>query len=822
MYTIAKKRGNPRDYTISESYFLNRDIHIKILDTFEVTGANKSMNIFVHHARGMLDCWLALAIICCIPTIANANPPVIAIKSDLDIIPMNEAFDPSGTPPWTRRALMPTPRQDFAIASAAGLIYVAGGKAFDNCQPVDKLESYNPQQNSWSAKSPMLNPRWLAGAGMINGIMYVVGGQTGCGGAVATVDSYATGTDTWSSAPRDLPQRRARYAMGVGVVDNVLYAIGGNNTSDTATDFVDAYDPGTDTWAPKTSMPTKRGYPVVVVAHNKIYAIGGLNNGLQLNAVEEFDPAGNQGMGSWRSKQSIPILQTKGAGGVINNLIYVIAGIDSTATTIPADLLTVQTFDPVANSWTTGPDALTARSNHGAAVVNNILYAVGGTFPGVARVGQPFTYQLVATNHPTSYTASGLPAGLNFDTTLGLIYGIPTDPSDTTLQFTATNNDGTGLASTRLVVQPHPAAAIFVNGTTATARTNQSFSFPVLIDNASATAQARIGGLPPGLTFDPVAGIIMGTPTKPGNFPVVLSLKDEGSGTQERLQGTAVTTQEFVQLNITADAAIPVITSAESVNLVPFQDFTYHIVSDIAATGYKYIGFDGNEGGTLPFDLSLDQLTGIISGTYMPDTIRIRPPLVNQQGITLIASNSNGMGTSPLYFWEPQAVSRLTHGSFGDFDIDLPVAVNSPGIECRSGGTNEEYHVIFTFRTSVSVGGARVITGTATIGDVTSVGQEITVNLSGVSDVQTLTLTLTDVNDGISLSDVDVDVSLGVLIGDAIPDGKVKKSDGQQVIDQRHQPLTSSNFWDDIDASGSIDSTDVSLVRSHAGNQLPP
>src|SRR5262249_16756055 len=39
------------------------------------------------------------------------------------------------------------------------------------------------------------------------------------------------------------------------------------------------------------------------------------------------------------------------------------------------------------------------------------------------------------------------------------------------------------------------------------------------------------------------------------------------------------------------------------------------------------------------------------------------------------------------------AVSRKTHGSVGDFDVDLPL-LGTPGIECRSGGTTKDFKVV--------------------------------------------------------------------------------------------------------------------------------
>ena len=84
----------------------------------------------------------------------------------------------------------------------------------------------------------------------------------------------------------------------------------------------------------------------------------------------------------------------------------------------------------------------TARRLLGAAEVDNTIYAVGGEAV-VARVGEPFTYQITATNNPTSYDASPLPDGLSIDRDRGMIYGIPTTFAQAfVVTLTATNGSG--------------------------------------------------------------------------------------------------------------------------------------------------------------------------------------------------------------------------------------------------------------------------------------------------------------------------------------------------------------------------------------------
>lgn len=53
--------------------------------------------------------------------------------------------------------------------------------------------------------------------------------------------------------------------------------------------------------------------------------------------------------------------------------MYVIGGSDGTQS-----LATTEMYDPIARTWSPGPNMTTPRANVGAAVVGNRLYAVGG------------------------------------------------------------------------------------------------------------------------------------------------------------------------------------------------------------------------------------------------------------------------------------------------------------------------------------------------------------------------------------------------------------------------------------------------------------
>jgi hypothetical protein len=169
-------------------------------------------------------------------------------------------------------------------------------------------------------------------------------------------------------------------------------------------------------------------------------------------------------------------------------------------------------------------------------------------------------------------------------------------------------------------------------------------------------------------------------------------------------------------------------------------------------------------------------------------------------------------------------ISRKTHGLSGTFDIDLPLTGN-PGIECRSGGADGDYTLVFTFgNTLASVGGASVTSGTGSVASNSvdsSDAHNYIVTLIGVTNAQVITVSLTNVSDAAGNFSPAIAGSMGVLLGDVNASGLVDSGDVFLVRQQTGQSANSSNFREDVNASGLIDSGDVFLTRQHTGTSLP-
>src|SRR5437773_1056646 len=160
------------------------------------------------------------------------------------------------------------------------------------------------------------------------------------------------------------------------------------------------------------------------------------------------------------------------------------------------------------------------------------------------------------------------------------------------------------------------------------------------------------------------------------------------------------------------------------------------------------------------------------------------------------------------------AASRLTHGTAGTFDVNMPLNGTS-GVECRSATT---YNAVFTFDTPVTSGEVTVIGGTATVGAITFSGDSMTAQLTGVTSAEDVVLRVQNINgDGQPHGDV----PFGFLTADVNANRIVDRPDQQQIQANRGQPAPASNFRDDINLSGIVDRPDLQSVQTNRGHSIP-
>jgi endonuclease G len=136
-----------------------------------------------------------------------------------------------------------------------------------------------------------------------------------------------------------------------------------------------------------------------------------------------------------------------------------------------------------------------------------------------------FSYQITATNTPTSFAASGLPAGLSCNPATGLISGTPTVPGIYSATLTASNASGDGTASISITVSQNSNAPLITGNLSAAGQVREPFEFQPTTSNPPKAWLAS--NLPAGLDIDSTTGLITGTPTAAGNFTVWLTVQND-------------------------------------------------------------------------------------------------------------------------------------------------------------------------------------------------------------------------------------------------------------------------------------------------------
>jgi N-acetylneuraminic acid mutarotase len=195
-----------------------------------------------------------------------------------------EVYDPLADT-WTTGASMPTPRYRTASGVIDGKLYVAGGQGPGPTVALNRLDVYDPATNTWTTLTSMPTARtgFDAAAGVIDGRLYVVGGNTAPGSVVGTLEVYNPITDSWSTKA-SMPTARA--SAGVAVLNGSLYVAGGLDAAETSLATVESYDPATDTWAAQPSLLTPRNGPFAAGLNNVLYVGTGNSNGANLTSLE--------------------------------------------------------------------------------------------------------------------------------------------------------------------------------------------------------------------------------------------------------------------------------------------------------------------------------------------------------------------------------------------------------------------------------------------------------------------------------------------------------------------------------------------------------
>jgi hypothetical protein len=208
---------------------------------------------------------------------------------------LNEVYDPS-TDTWETRPSMPTKRLGLSASVVDGKIYLIAGRIGEPTYAgVSATEVYDPSTDTWTTVDSILTPVSYQASAVVGNKIYIMGGSTRNTGGVNLNQIYDTETDTWSSgAPLPTGVDGAAAGVTAGTTSTQrIFVIGGKRGID-AVNLNQVYDPKTDTWVVGPAMPTARYGLGVAVIDDNLYAMGGREGWVESPisaANERYTPA---------------------------------------------------------------------------------------------------------------------------------------------------------------------------------------------------------------------------------------------------------------------------------------------------------------------------------------------------------------------------------------------------------------------------------------------------------------------------------------------------------------------------------------------------
>eukprot|EP00102_Acyrthosiphon_pisum_P025127 XP_016662337.1 PREDICTED: ring canal kelch homolog isoform X4 [Acyrthosiphon pisum] len=231
--------------------------------------------------------------------------------------------------------------------------------------PMCYTEWYDPA-TKLREKAPGINDgRQFAGLGVIRDqFVFAVGGvNNSCSQSVSMLD-VSSQSPSWVPMA-DLVVKRDR--LGVGVLDDCIYAVGGGEV-DSELSSVEVFDVSIQKWRLVASMSTKRCDVGVGVLNNLLYSVGGSGNGKTLKSVEYYDPT----LDSWTPVAEMSVCRQGVGVGILDGLMYAIGGYDR------EDLKSVEVYRPSDGVWSSVADMEICRFRPGVVALDGLLYVMGG------------------------------------------------------------------------------------------------------------------------------------------------------------------------------------------------------------------------------------------------------------------------------------------------------------------------------------------------------------------------------------------------------------------------------------------------------------
>ena len=222
---------------------------------------------------------------------------------------------------WEDLPSLPEDNVYFRAAYVDAHIYILGNGYYGN----GNIYRYSIADREWSSSLASLeNNRYQAGAAVVNGKIYIAGGQDNVFGGISSALEVFDPSDLSLSTLADMPQGLA-LSVGVGLPQNGrMYFIGGSGNNGNSGACLE-YDPISNQWFSRAGLPngTTRWYAGGFALNSRVYLVGGYDQNVGYSdSTFEYTPVTD----SWIQRASLNNARYGMAYGVIGSNGYVYGG----------------------------------------------------------------------------------------------------------------------------------------------------------------------------------------------------------------------------------------------------------------------------------------------------------------------------------------------------------------------------------------------------------------------------------------------------------------------------------------------------------------
>ena len=226
---------------------------------------------------------------------------------------------------------------------------------------------------AWTLAAPITTAREGYGAAAVNGLFYYVAGY-GPSGDSTVNEAYNPVSNSWTTKA-SLPS--SPRSETVAVTDGkFIYLVGGRPVPTVGHDLW-RYNPTNDTWTRLSPMPTARATEHMAVYHNgRIYVAGGRSSGAptesgDLATLEIYDVLSN----TWTSGSPIPQPIADAYAIVLNDKMYLFGGFTTSGTTNT----TTYVYDFLSDTWVTAAASPVGVVDPAVGMCGPLVYMIGGS-----------------------------------------------------------------------------------------------------------------------------------------------------------------------------------------------------------------------------------------------------------------------------------------------------------------------------------------------------------------------------------------------------------------------------------------------------------